>query len=379
MILSVIVFFIILSILVLVHEFGHFVIARLSGVKVEEFALGLPFTRALWRVRRPNGMYLAVYPVLFGGFVRLLGEEGPEKKSDPKSFAHKKPLTRAAILVAGVSMNFLLAVGALYIFLGITGFRAFIPDFSAYTFHNSNQTKRVIVIDVADSSPASVAKLRQGDVIVSVDAIDIQSSDQFKDVIRGKAGSPVQLKYYHQVAIDEKSVTVIPRRDPPQGQGSLGVAIGNVYEVSYQTLPQKLFSGVTASYDWGVYTIKILSSLFQISLKEHDATPVVSNLSGPVEIFSTVKSLLQIGGLESLLLLIQLVAVMSLNLAIINVLPFPALDGGRLLFVVIEGVTGRRVKAALEQKIHQVGMAFLLALMVLVSFKDILKVFKIFP
>lgn len=379
MILSVIVFFIILSILVLVHEFGHFVIARLSGVKVEEFALGLPFTRALWRVRRRDGMYIAIYPVLFGGFVRLLGEEGPEKRSDPESFAHKKPRIRAAILIAGVLMNYLLAILALYVFLSISGFKAFIPDFAKYTFHNSNQTKRVIVIDVADSSPAKNANLRQGDVIVAVDNIDIRGSDQFKDVIKGKAGSLVHLRYYHQVAIDEKSAEVIPRLDPPQGQGSLGVAIGNVYEISYETPQQKLFSGITASYDWGIYTVKILSSLFQISLKEHDATPVFSNLSGPVEIFSTVKSLIQIGGMESLLLLIQLVAVMSLNLAIINVLPFPALDGGRLVFVILEGITGKRIRASWEQRIHQVGMAALLTLMVLVSFKDVFKIFKIFP
>lgn len=375
MIISIIAFLIILSVLVLVHEFGHFIVARLSGVKVEEFALGLPFTRALWRIRQKNGMYIAIYPVLFGGFVRLLGEEGPEKRNNPKSFAHKRPLTRTAILIAGVSMNFLLAIFLLYVFLSFTSFKTFIPDFAKYQFHNAQQVKRVMVIDVAKDSPADVVKLIQGDVIVAIDDKDIQSSEEFKQVIREKAGSPVTLTLYHQVAIQPFEVTVIPRENPPQGQGSLGVAIGNVYEVSYQTFSQKFFSGITAAYDWAGYTIKILSSLFAISIREHNATPVVSNLSGPIEIFSTVKTLIGIGGAESFLLILQLVAIMSLNLAIINILPFPALDGGRLLFVVIEGVTGKRLKASLEQKIHQVGMALLLALMVLVSFKDVWKIF----
>ncbi|MBI2616758.1 site-2 protease family protein [Candidatus Gottesmanbacteria bacterium] len=375
MILSGIVFFIILSILVLVHEFGHFVVARISGVKVEEFALGLPFTRALWKRRQKDGMYVSLYPVLFGGFVRLLGEEGPEKRDDPKSFAHKKPWVRAAILVAGVSMNFLLAIFSLYLFFLLTGFKAFIPDFANYTFHNADQTRRVIVIDVAGDSPASQASLRQGDIIVAVDSIDIQSSDQFRQVIKEKAGSPVELTLYHQVALRPFSKMITPRENPPEGQGALGVAIGNVYEVSYNSFSQKLFSGVTAAIDWSGYTGVILGTLFQISLKEHDAAPVVSNLSGPVEIFSTVDSLIKIGGGESVLLIIQLLAIMSLNLAILNVLPFPALDGGRLVFVIIEGVTGKRLKAQWEQYIHQVGMALLLALMVLVSFKDIWRIF----
>lgn len=371
---TLLVFLIVLSILVLVHEFGHFIAARFFKVRVEEFALGLPFTKALISKKGHDKMLWSIYPVLFGGFVRLLGEEG-EVRNDPKSFAHKKPRERAAILLSGVSMNVVLGVVLLYLMLSISNFKTFVPSFAQYNFHNATQVKRVIVTEVKAGTPADLAGIRSGDILVSMGNFDIAGAKSTQEITKKYAGESVEVVLYHQVPLSPRKVFVIPRKNPPQGEGPLGVAIADVLEISYPTLSQRLTSGLVLTYDMGVYTIKVLGTLISDAIAEKTAAPVVSNLSGPVGIFNVTKSFLTVGGVEALFNIIQLMALMTINLAIFNVLPFPALDGGRLLFVVIEGITGKRVNAKWERYIHQTGMAILLALMLLVTFNDIVRIF----
>lgn len=372
---TLLVFFIVLSILVLVHEFGHFLAAKYFKVKVEEFALGLPFTKPLFSKKGKDKMIWAVYPIFFGGFVRLLGEEGDEERSNPASFAHKKPAARALILLAGVSMNVLLGVVLLYLMLSLSSFKTFVPDFAKYDFHKSSQTKRVIVTEVKSGSPADLAGIKSGDIIVAVADIDINGSKSMQDITKISAGRSVSLSLYHQVPLDLRKVYAIPRANPPAGEGPMGIAIADVLEISYPQISQKITSGIVLTYDLGVYTIKVLGRLVSDAIGQKSAAPVVSNLSGPVGIFNVTRSFLAIGGTEALFNILQLMAMMTINLAIFNVLPFPALDGGRLLFVVIEWITGKRVKPSWERYIHQAGMAILLALMVLVTFNDILRIF----
>lgn len=372
---TLIVFLIVLSILVLVHEFGHFLAARFFKVKVEEFALGLPFTRAVISKKGRDKMLWSVYPVLFGGFVRLLGEEGDEERSNPKSFAHKKPKARAAILLSGVFMNVILGIVLLYIMLSISSFKTFVPSFAKYNFHNSNQVKRVIVTEVKSGSPADLAGIRMGDILVSMGELDVTGTKSIQEITKSNAGQSVEIVLYHQVPLLPKKTYAVPRVNPPTGEGPLGIAIADVLEISYPQLSQKLSSGLVLTYDMGVYTIKVLGTLVGNAISEKTAAPVVSNLSGPVGIFNITNSFLKIGGIEALYNIVQLMALMTINLAIFNILPFPALDGGRLLFVVIEGITGKRVNPKWERYIHQTGMAILLALMLLVTFNDLVRIF----
>lgn len=372
--ITLIIFFLILSILVLVHEFGHFVAAKIFGVKVEEFALGLPFTRPIISKTGKDKMIWAIYPVIFGGFVRLLGEEG-EVKNNPASFAHKKPKVRALILVAGVFMNVVLGVVLLYLMLSISSFKTFMPDFAKYRFHNAQQTKRVIVTDVKKDSPAELAGIKSGDIIVSMGNRDIEGSASMQEETRKYAGKSIAITLYHQVPLAPRKIYAIPRANPPAGEGPMGIAIADVLEISYPTLSQKITSGLVLTFDLGIYTMKVLSTLVGNAISSRDAAPVVSNLSGPVGIFNITKSFLQIGGIEALFNIIQLMAMMTINLAIFNILPFPALDGGRLLFVVIEGIIGKKIKPSWEKYIHQAGMAVLLALMVYVTFNDVVRIF----
>lgn len=368
------VFLVVLSILVLVHECGHFIAARFFRVHVEEFALGLPFTKPLISRKGKHKMLWSIYPVLFGGFVRLLGEEG-EHKNDPASFANKKPKARAIILLSGVSMNIILGVVLLYLLLSISSFKTFVPDFAEYKFHGSSQTKRVIVTEVKEGSPAQLAGLKRGDILVGISGQEVVGTRTMQEVTKQFAGKGINLELYHQIPINLKKIYAIPRANPPEGEGPMGIAIADVLEISYPTIQQKITSGFFLTYDLGVYTIKVLGKLVSDSFAEKTASPVVSNLSGPVGIFNITQSFLVVGGLEAFYNIVQLMAMMTINLAIFNVLPFPALDGGRLLFVVIEAITGKKVKPKWERYIHQTGMAILLALMLLVTFNDIVRVF----
>jgi len=372
---TLLIFLLVLSILVLVHEFGHFLAARFFRVRVEEFALGLPFTRPIISKKGKDKMLWSVYPVLFGGFVRLLGEEGDDQRNNPKSFAHKKPSERALILLSGVSMNIILGIVLLYIMLSISSFKTFVPSFARYNFHNATQVERVIVTEVKSGTPADLAGIRSGDILVSVGSLEITGTKSTQDMTRKYAGESVEITLYHQVPLSPKKVYVIPRKSPPSGEGPLGIAIADVLEISYPTLSQRLTSGLALTYDLGIYTIKVLATLINDAIAEKTAAPVVSNLSGPVGIFNVTKSFLTVGGVEALFNIIQLMALMTINLAIFNVLPFPALDGGRLFFVMIEGITGKRVNAKWERYIHQTGMAILLALMLLVTFNDLVRIF----
>lgn len=372
---TLLVFFIVLSILVLVHEFGHFIAAKFFKVKVEEFALGLPFTKPLFSKAGRDKMVWSVYPVLFGGFVRLLGEEGDDHRSNPASFAHKKPRQRAAILLAGVSMNVILGVVLLYLMLGISSFKTFVPAFVKYTFHSARQVERVIVTEVKKGSPADLAGIKSGDILVSVGNMDVTGSKSMQEVTRKNAGKSVSITLFHQVPINPRTVYAIPRANPPIGEGPMGIAIADVYEIAYPTLRERITSGLSLTFDMGVYTIRVLETLIHDAFVEKSAAPVVSNLSGPVGIFNIIDSFLKIGGIEAFYNIVQLTALMALNLAIFNILPFPALDGGRLLFVMIEAVSGKRVNPKWERYIHQSGMAILLALMFLVTVNDLIRRF----
>src|SRR5574340_878577 len=166
MIPTLIVFFIILSVLVLVHEFGHFIVGRAAGMGVLEFALGLHFTRPLWSKRLSSGMKISLYPLLFGGFVKLLGEEGPEaakEKVKGTPFYSAPVWSRIAVVIAGVTMNFVLAVAAFYVFLAVSNFKVLVPKLADYHFLSPTDNL-VVVTGVVKDSPADKAGLVFGDL-----------------------------------------------------------------------------------------------------------------------------------------------------------------------------------------------------------------------
>lgn len=375
MVLTVVVFLIILSILVLVHEFGHFLIGRLAGIGVLEFALGLPFTKPIFSKKLKSGMRLSLYPLLFGGFVKLLGEEGSADKKDGvrgKYFYQANVWARIAVVVAGVAMNFLLAVIAFYVFLSLSNFQVIIPKLADYHFLSPNTT-RVIVTYTQPNSPADSAKLVPGDVILSADNREFSNLKSFQTYIKSRGGEETKLVVANLSLTSNREIILTPRQNPPTGQGALGVGIAEGYEVNFPSTSDKIFSGGKYTVDMLGYNLRVISSLIFSAYQTKNVAPVTESVSGPVGIASAIDAIIKIGGRDAVLGLINLLGLLSVSLAFMNILPIPALDGGRAAFLLIEAFLGKKLAAKHENSINQVGMFFLLGLIILITYNDITK------
>lgn len=345
MLTSVLIFIVVLSILILVHELGHFVMARRAGVWVEEFGFGLP--PRIWGKQVGETLY-SINALPFGGFVRLHGEQEEEGITNKaRAFLYRNKKTRIGIIVAGVVMNFLLAIfafGVVYSFSGIP-----------------KDTHKIKVVDIAQSSPALNSGLVVGDIIAEADGKTFTKIDDFIKYVDTKKGKRVFVKTQ-----DDKNLTIIPRENPPQGQGPLGVVISTT-EIYYPPVWQRPFFGIYYGFKealfWGQ---TIITGLWGIVMTlVHGQAP--QGVSGPVGIFAVTTEAARNG----VFTLINFVGILSVNLAILNVLPFPALDGGRLLFIGIESVIGRKVVPKVEAAIHTAGMIILLGLLLLITISDV--------
>lgn len=382
MVTTIIVFILTLLVLVLVHEFGHFIVAKKFGVKVEEFGFGLP-PKILSKKIGETILSLNALPI--GGFVRLLGEDETDKQSlrpdglkevlnNPHSFAHKPVLQRMIIVVAGVLMNFFLAVLIFSIVLFGKGFKEQIPLFFPYQFIGADQVDETVVLvgEISKKSPAEMVGIKQGDRITKLNDKPIESADNLIQFIQKNPGEMITLTVVDPQDI-AKQIEVVPRTNPPKGEGPLGVSLGTVTmaNLTYTTPVQKITSGFTHSYNFTVYSMQIFGNLISSSFQTKSIVPISQTISGPIGITQLAGSVIETK--DPFLPYLNLIALLSLNLAVINILPFPALDGGRLLFLLIEFISRKKVNADLEKKIHTVGMVFLLVLIVLVTFSDIKK------
>jgi regulator of sigma E protease len=333
--------------LILVHELGHFFTARKFGIKVEEFGFGYP-PRIFGKKIGETIYSLNLLP--FGGFVRMLGEDSAtqikNKSESKRAFFAQTRLKRALVLLAGVAMNFLLGV---ILFAGIFAHIG-VPE----------QVDYLIITNLADDSPAVEAGLKQGDRIIG-----FSDTKSFIEFVNDNRGEVINLKLQ-----DGQEVNLTPRLvdNTPEGQGALGVAITNVDTVKYP-LPQSLFKGawygLQEALAWGRDILASLGSTIY-GLTQGKKPEAVA---GPVGIYEISKGVIATGLVASL----QFVAILSVNLSILNLLPLPALDGGRLMFILIEVVARRRVKPELEQIVHLVGMLLLISLMVIITWADVMK------
>ncbi len=358
--LTVIVFIIILALLVFVHELGHFLVAKRYGVKVEEFGFGFP--PRIWGIKRGGTLYSLNW-IPLGGFVKILGEDG-EEKENPNSFAHKKIWQRSSILAAGVIMNILLAIA-----LAGLGYTIGLP--TAIDDAQEAAGAQVQIVAVAADSPAALAGIKAGDTVVSLQSQDspqikeISRAADFQDFANQHKGQEILLHLRRGQQVF--AVEATPRANPPTGEGPLGVALARVVIQSYPW-QRAIFEGGAAVLSLTWATLAGLGHLLW-QLVWH--TRVVGELTGPVGIFSLTGQAAQLG----FVYLLQLTVILSINLAIVNIMPWPALDGGRLLFLLIEKIKGRPIKQTLEKAIHTIGFVLLILLMVLVTLRDIVKIF----
>ncbi len=357
--ITAIIFIIVLAILILVHEFGHFIVAKKSGIRVDEFGLGFP-PRMIGK--KFGGTIYSLNWIPFGGFVKIFGENpDAESESGPdsaRSFINKNRWIQAAVLVAGVAFNFIFA----WILISVaffSGVPASTEDYSQYADRMHDQG--VVLTMVVSDSPASKAGLKMGDMIAN-----FESSEKLKKGI--EAGEPININFTRAGVASSTTVT------PVQGvissapeKFAIGISMGDVGTLS---LPVHLAIYEGAKYT--VYGIKeVAVGLGTFVWQIVAGKPDYSAVTGPVGIAGFVGDAAR-AGFSNLLMFI---AIISINLGVINLVPFPALDGGRLLFVLIEGVTRRKIPAKVANMVNTVGFALLLLLMVFVTYKDIIKLF----
>jgi regulator of sigma E protease len=335
----------ILSLLMLVHELGHYITARRSGIVVQEFGFGLP-PRIIGYER--NGIIYSLNWIPFGAFVKMLGEEDPTALG---SFASKTKLTRAIVLAAGSFMNFATAV-VVFAFAFMTGWPTPIPN-------------EVQIAEVAPDSPASAAGLQAGDLVVGVDGQPVGSVEDFQRLVRERVGAAVALDVHRGEQTLKTSMT--PRVDPPPGQGAIGVKIqARTRPVAYNPL-ESIWLGFRRAVSVIAFTLAAPLMVIQGSLPGEMLRPI--GLPGMAQVTSqAVEATRQSGYLYPLLVM---TGTFSAGLAVANMLPIPALDGGRLFFIIIEAVRGRRISPERESLVHFVGIVVLIALMILIAVNDI--------
>ncbi len=375
--IALLIFILILSLLVFIHELGHYTSARIFGVKVEEFGLGIPpkvFSKKIGETE------YSLNALPFGGFVQLLGETSLESSTDPRNFNSKKPYQRIIILAAGVFMNIVLAAVLYYLFFFITGFKSLnIPLITTYKFPFGHVTEtKTVVMGFNADSPAEKAGIKVGESIESVDGVAVSSVEQIRSLIANKDNQPVRLVLKDKAKIDTgatREVTAYPKYNEKEKQALLGTSMVSTIVISYDTLLEKILVGPMHAYNMFSYSMSVFSQLFTLSVAQKSVEPVSQGVSGPVGIYSVVDGILKIGGNYALLSLLDLVALISISLAFMNILPFPALDGGRIFFVLIEMVRGKRVNHELEANVHKWGMLILMGFILLVSIRDVFRLF----
>jgi regulator of sigma E protease len=389
MILTLIAFLLILSVLVLIHEAGHYFVAKKFGIKVEEFGFGLPLTKAIYSFKRGETIY-SIYPALIGGFVKLYGEDeagsGKVSVSDQSSLHQAKDVhraffsrslgQRASVVVAGVVMNTILAVAIYYIFMVMSSFHTELPMIGNFHFFLVDQSvkSQVIVDSIEKNSPAAQAHIAPFSQITAINGQPVSDVKTFSQEVKSYGGKTITLSWKNIETGKTYLAEVTPRSNPGKNQGALGVSIfsADTVVLSYDTPVQKLLSGITHPANLMAYNFHVLGSLIGISVKEKNVAPLSQSVSGPVGIYSLVGTIVHIPDMkERMLETLNLTGLLSISLAFFNVLPIPGLDGGRLFFIIIEAVTRKKLNPKVEGYANAVGMAILIGLILLITVKDI--------
>ncbi len=356
MLFTVLIFIIVLGVLVFVHEFGHFITAKKMGMKVEEFGFGFP--PRIWGKKGKDGVFYSINWIPLGGFVKIKGEDG-ENRDDPDSFASKKAWRRALVLVAGVAMNFLLCA-----FLLSLGFAIGLPQAVDQTALDQGLVKdyKVQVVSVLDDKPAQEAGIKVGDILLSVDGQEVKGVNKLLTYTSSKIGQTLDYKIQRDGEVLDKNIEVV---DIGDGKAGVGIGLVETGVVSYP-LPQAVWQGIKLT---GFLTKEIVFAFGNVLKNLVIGKPVGVQVSGPVGIAVLTGQVARLG----FIYVLQFTALLSLNLAIINFIPFPALDGGRLLFLLIEKIRRKPISQKIESIIHTVGFTVLMVLVLIITFQDVLR------
>lgn len=371
MITTILIFIVVLGLLVFVHEFGHFIVAKKSGMAVEEFGFGFP--PRLVGLQKVNGKWkvlgasnkaidpdVTVYSINWiplGGFVRIRGENN-EHENDPKSFINKGFWPRFFTLVAGVVMNVLLAF-VIFSAGYMIGLPVAVDSAQNIPAHSTFTNPEVAILTTQPGKPAEQAGLRSNDIITAIDGQKITTVPEVQNYIRSHQGQ--EIKFEIKRGKQNITIPVTPQTNVKEGEGPVGIQLSIVGKLSYSPF-YAIVEGVKTT---GMQTAVLFSGLYQLVSGQLG----VDNLGGPVKIAQYTG---QVAGL-GLIYLMNFTAFLSLNLAVLNILPFPALDGGRVLFLIIEKIRGKKNNQRIEQYVNAAGFIFLILLMVFVTINDIVR------
>ncbi len=363
--MSIIIFIVILLILVVSHEFGHFIVAKKSGIRVDEFSFGFP-PKIFGKKIGETTYNLNALP--FGGYVKIFGENGIDEtvneEDKKRSFTSKPRYIQAAVLLAGVVMNFLVA----WLLLSV-GFMSGLPSSSSMIPKGENVGNQYLTVtSVIKDSPAEISGLKTGDKLLSLktnsDFVETHSAENVQSFVKKHGNESIKVDYLRGKDYGELEIT---SKNNNEGIPTIGIAMDTigilklpVHKALWEGL--KLTSDITLGTAVGFY--KLIS---QTLVGKGD----MSSITGPIGIVGVVGDAAKFG----FIYLLSFTALISVNLAVINLLPFPALDGGRLLFLLIEKIKGSRIKPEVSNIVNTVGFGILILLMVFVTYHDIVKLF----
>jgi regulator of sigma E protease len=360
---TVISFLLILSVIVLIHELGHFLMAKKFGIKVEEFGIGFP-PRAYGRKIGETIYSINWLPI--GGFVKLFGEDQAgggkvqvsgsrvqDEKEDIKRAFFARPLwQRMTVVTAGVIMNFFLAVVLISFLFATKGVA--LPS------------KNIIITEVSHNSPAEIAGIRKNDRIIAINNKKVDAVAVFISETKKNKGKQVALTVLRNGK--ETTVLLVPRLISPKNEGAMGVAITDTEIKKYSLLEAPIFGTIEATkFSW-----MIAKGLFSMvsDFVLHGIKP--QGVAGPIGVAQLSGQAVQIGWFAVL----WFMALLSLNLAVLNILPIPALDGGRFFFMIVEMVTRKKVSPRYEALAHGIGLVLLLGLMLIITVLDVTRLIQ---
>jgi len=362
MLLTVLIFIVILAVLVLVHELGHFLVAKWSGIRVDEFGLGFPPRLASWKPRGGETTY-SLNAIPFGGFVKIFGENGAEEgvsEDASRSFVAKPAVVQIAVLVAGIAFNLLFAWSLISF-----GFMIGMPVPTDYLpgAHLSNVQTTITSVDPA--SPAALAGLKSGDEVVGLSVADTTSAgitiSDIQQFTAAHQGQSIIVSYKRGVTLG--TAQVIPVFESNINRAAIGVSLDSIGILRLNVF-SALWHGATLTTSLvGETATDLVQFLGQLFVGHAN----LAQVTGPVGIAGLVGQAAALG----FVYILSFTAFISINLAIINLIPFPALDGGRVLFVIIEKIKGSPIKSSVSNMVNTVGFVLLILLMLLVTFHDI--------
>ncbi|NQU82741.1 MAG: site-2 protease family protein [Parcubacteria group bacterium] len=368
MIITILIVLISLIILVFLHELGHFYFAKKFGVEVEELGIGYP--PRIWG-KKIKGTIYSINLLLFGAFVKIKGFEDQEGK-DPASFSAKPLYQRAIILVAGVVIFWIVAILIFSFVVGFSSIPTAVPD----DFEKQGVESYVQIYTVADDSPAQEAGIIMGDEIISISkqaednvegsTVEIDKVKQVQEFTSANSGEQISLLLRR--GKEEIEISLVPRIDPPSGEGAMGIGLVRVanLETVWYKAPVVGWK-ITVSQTKAIPTVMIGALVRKIKGEKVTDVQIVS----PVGVVQIMGQALQ-RGVGQFFMFMGMIAVW---LALFNLLPIPALDGGRLLFLLIEWIRGKPVSHKIEQAISGVFMFLLIALMIVLTVRDVIRLF----